>query len=99
MPRMTIMYALGLATAPAVAQDIPSPYEGAIAEHGQRQLVDTLGKRRLQQAQQGRHNGDTPALSSRARATCGNKGRAAANLGRNHPKVRQLYTLCAQAGY
>ncbi|SOB86560.1 hypothetical protein SAMN06297144_1666 [Sphingomonas guangdongensis] len=37
-------------------------------------------------------------VDAEARAGCANKGRAAARLGAEHPKVRRLYALCAQAG-
>lgn len=87
-----------MAQGPVLAQDIPSPYEGAIAEQGQRQMMDRLAKRRLEQAYQRRGVART-GLSPRARATCRNKARAAADWGRNDPRVRRLYALCAQAGY
>ena len=39
------------------------------------------------------------AKRERARATCANKHKAVENMGANHPTVRQLYALCAQAGF
>lgn len=104
-PNMRLTMAVLLAGAfvaantPLAAQDIPSPYDGAVAEHGQRQMMDRLAKRRLEQAYQRQRGATHRDVSPRAKATCRNKAQAAATLGRNDPKVRQLYALCAQAGY
>jgi hypothetical protein len=94
----TLIIAAGLIgiTTSAVAQDLPVPdTSGAYA--------DSLLSRRLGDSMmryQRRHNGGPrPSSAANARATCANKGRAAANFGIDHPKVRQLYALCAQAGY
>lgn len=99
LSRILVICGLGITAAPVAAQDIPSPYEGALAEQGQRQMMDTLARRRWQQAQQRRHGRRAIALSPKARATCLNKARAARNFGRSDPKVRRVCALCAQAGY
>ena len=96
----TFIIAAGLigTTTSAVAQDLPVPdTSGAYASSLlSRRLGDSMMN---YQRRRGGGGGPQQAVSSRTRATCANKGRAAANLGRGNPKVRQLYALCAQLGY
>lgn len=98
--RLVVLAALLAVAAPAAAQEMSVPdYQGDYA--------GTLLHRRLSESmmdyQRRRMKGERPdrrrvPISARARATCANKGRAAARFGRAHPKVRQLYALCARAG-
>lgn len=60
--------ALALIAAPGAAQDIPSPYDGAVAEFGQRQLESTLARRQIEQAQASRKS--SGSLDARRRASC-----------------------------
>lgn len=91
-----VTWGLILVAAPVAAQDIPSPYESAITDHAQIQLQSTLAKRRLQQAQE--RNGQQGSTSAiRARAICADKDRVAARM--PEAKARQLFALCARAGY
>jgi hypothetical protein len=81
--------------ATATAQDLPT---NQLEDHAGVVRQDILTRSLLRQRQNGRGS-DAAALSPNARRTCRNKGRAAANLGADNPKVRRLYALCAQAGY
>ncbi|WP_144033631.1 hypothetical protein [Sphingomonas guangdongensis] len=50
---ITSLLAMAVVLASATtAQDIPSPYSDAIAQGAQRQLEDSLSRRRLQQARE-----------------------------------------------
>ena len=85
-----VVAALTPAASVAVAQDLPTTQ---LQDHAQvvRQgiLVRSLLKRR---------SARSTMLSPQARATCANKGRAAAKFGMGDPKVRRLYALCARVG-
>ena len=87
--------ALMLTAATAVAQDLPATQ---LEDHAQVVRQDALTRALLRQRNRS-HRERVAVLSPQARATCANKRRAEANLGANHPKVRQLYALCARAGY
>lgn len=82
----------------AVAQDqVQLPTDQAVVG-SQVLLTQRLADQNMAYPQ--RHNaGPRASRTANARATCANKRRAAANFGTNHPKVRQLYALCALAGY
>ena len=92
---LTVALALFALPMPAAAQDIApamDPVQAGLAEvmnHGVREAYRNGG---------GRVTRSRTSRSSAA-ATCANRGRAAANLGANHPKVQRLNALCARAGY
>lgn len=101
---MTVRYlmALSLCTCmiagavPAWAQDLDTTQ--------MQQHADTIRQGILVDKTVRRGNTGKPAMTyeakrERAKATCANKGRAAALHGRNDPKVSQLYDLCAQLGF
>lgn len=102
---MTFAAAVFLSASPP--QDLPT---NQLEQHAdvvrQRTLDDALTTRNRTRpnAPDGaaaRRSGETPAIEQtpeRARA-CANRERFAAEHGRNHPQVRRLYALCAQAGY
>lgn len=90
--------AISFAVSAATAQDLPTDQlerHGEVVMHGV--LLDKTIDRGRTTVRQSR--GDGYGSRAHARATCQNKGRAAANLEIDHPKVRQLYRLCAQAGF
>ncbi|WP_315760378.1 hypothetical protein [Sphingomonas sp. Y38-1Y] len=80
---------------PAAAQDISPAMDpvqaglGEVMNHGVREAYRNGGQRTSR----------SRTSRSSAAATCANRGRAAANLGANHPKVQRLNALCARAGY
>jgi len=97
-PRILILAAaLAAPAAPAMAQEVSVPdYQGDYAQ--------SLLNRRLSESMMDyqRRRGNTArsnTLSPSARAICIDKARVAARLGRNTPKARRLYALCAHAGY
>ena len=89
-------WAFLLAVLPASAQDYSSAASDSLSSAGS--FAGTVG---VNAHVKGRSNPQRRAhdAQSGAKATCANKGRAAANLGRNHPNVRKLYALCARAGF
>lgn len=94
----TLGIAAGLAlSVPATAQEYDAQaHSSAMSSAGQVAVMQDMrdGSRSTRRYD----NGDR-RISSSAAATCRNKARAAANMGRGHPKVKRLYQLCAQAGY
>lgn len=96
------LYAIAAALfiiAPAAhAQDLPTDQ---LMNHSQVVRQDSLTRSLLQQKQNNANGGQASgtALTPKAKATCENKEQAAKNFGKDHPKVRQLYALCAKAGY
>lgn len=92
-----IAMAMSLAVLPvtAIAQDVSVP--DTTGDYSSSLLTRRLSDQAMNQ--QNRRIGRSRSIANaRTRATCANKRRAAANLGRNNPDVRQLYALCAQAG-
>jgi hypothetical protein len=89
-----------MVSAPAAAQDFQTFIDGAAVQ--QSAIANgNINKHRARQVME-RYNGRSggaSAAEARTRATCMNKGRAAQNLGPDHPSVRRLFSLCAQAGY
>jgi hypothetical protein len=93
---------IGTATAlllavPAAAQEYDAQaHSSAMSSAGQVAVMENMrdGSRHVSRRDQSGRG-----VSANAAATCRNKQQAAANMGRNHPKVRQLYQLCAQAGF
>lgn len=82
---------------PAAAQEYDAQaHSSAMSSAGQVAVMENMrdGRRGVS-----RRDDDGQGVSATAAATCRNKQQAAANLGRNHPKVKRLYQLCAQAGY
>lgn len=98
VPTLPIVITLALLATPGAAQDIPSPYDGAIAEHGQRQLEDTLSRRRLEQAQQSR-KAAPGSIDSRRRSSCAALPGFVRQHGRDDPRVQKLTALCRRGGY
>jgi hypothetical protein len=95
-----IIAACMIAAAPAAGQDGAS--DAFIQSATDAQVIigtSRIDAHRIRQAQQRRQGKAADGLTPNARATCLNKARAASNLGANHPDVRRLYALCAQAGY
>lgn len=86
--------ALILLTSTAIAQDLPT---NQLEHHAQVVRQDMLTRSLL--TQRNGRNRSAASFSPEARAGCANKRSAASNLGPDHPKVRRLYALCAQAGY
>lgn len=85
-----VMAATTLATSMAVGQDIPTTQ---LDDHAQVVRQDMLTRSLLK-----RRTARSTGVSPEAPATCAHKGRAAANFGANHLKVRRLYALCARVG-
>lgn len=81
-----------LAASPAVAQLDPMSYGEAAASIGRTQVMNEAITRQNKAAL-------TQRKRERAKATCANKHKAAENHGADDPRVKQLYKLCAQAGY
>jgi hypothetical protein len=85
-----------LTSVPGAAQDFGSMASDSLSSAGS--FAGTVGVN-SHVDQRSRSSRASRNLDAEARAGCANKARAAANLGANHPKVRRLYALCAQAGY
>ena len=93
LKRIAGMVVAAMLAAPALAQDVQPVFDLPELARGQVITSTANGYANRGSAKEG------STRESRARATCANKGRAATNMGRDHPKVRQLYRLCRQAGY
>lgn len=92
----TLAAAVAVMATPAVAQDLDT---SQMSQHADTIRQGILVDKTVRRGYNGGGGYRTQSgLSARAEATCLNKRQAAVNLGRNHPKVQQLYALCAQAG-
>lgn len=82
---------------PVAAQDV---YENAITDHARVLTDSAILKRNLEYARK-RQNSAPAAGGNEARKAqaCADRERFSREYGANHPKVRQLYALCARAGY
>ena len=97
MRPFAILTALVLAPASVMAQEYDAQmHSGATAAAGQVAVMEDMrdGRRAVTTPRAGGQR-----LSASAVATCRNKARAARTMGRDHPKVKRLYALCARAGY
>lgn len=91
------LVALVCAAAPAAAQDV---YENAIANHGAVVRDNAILRHNLKQARDRQRGGRAAApTNARQAEACANRARFSREYGADHPKVRQLYALCAQHGY
>lgn len=87
---------LAVASVPAAAQDFGSMASDSLSSAGSH--AGTVGVNSHLNCRS-RDNRASQSAAAEARAGCANKARAAANLGADHPKVKRLFQLCAQAGY
>ncbi len=93
MRRMVLASALALiAATPAAAQLDPLSYGEAAASIGRTQVMNEA----ITQQNASRN---AAATRQRARATCARKDALAARHGNDDPRVKKLFSLCAQAGY
>lgn len=87
--------ALAILATPVAAQD-----PDALTNHANTVLHDSMLRHNLEYArkhQKGRGGASSP--NARQANACANRARFSREYGADHPKVRQLYALCAQHGY
>lgn len=89
-----------IAVSPAIAQDLDT---SQLSQHAdvvrQGILVDKTVRRNQARAQARAAPTSFAAKRARAKATCANRGRAAALHGEDDPKVKMLYRLCERLGF
>lgn len=90
--------ALVLTAPAATAQELDTSQLRQSADYERNRILvrSTLRQKERYDAQRG---AGASGSRARAKATCQNKGMAARKHGANHPKVRELYRLCAAAGF
>lgn len=91
----TTLTALVFVASPVAAQDLPT---NQLEQHADTVRQGTLLRQTLGRST-ARQNGRRATGTARQAEACANRARFSREYGADHPKVRQLNSLCARSGY